>query len=273
MSTSLANRTCETAGCSLPANLQCPTCIKLGIAGSYFCSQECFKGNWSIHKTLHKVGQTTNGITEPYNPWPDYAFTGPLRPHKKTPLRTVPDHIQRPDYADHPDGIPLSEQSVKLSSHIKVLNDEEQEEMRVACKLGREVLDEVASMIGVGVISDEIDRVVHEASIERECYPSPLNYYKYPKSCCTSINEVICHGIPDMRALIDGDICNVDVTVCHRGYHGDLNETFFIGNVSKVANKLVNVTWECLEKSINAGKIILFHSRPKIFFNLLKMFV
>lgn len=63
-------------------------------------------------------------------------------------------------------------------------------------------------MIGVGVISDEIDRVVHEASIERECYPSPLNYYKYPKSCCTSINEVICHGIPDMRALIDGDICN-----------------------------------------------------------------
>lgn len=134
-------------------------------------------------------------------------------------------------------------------------------------------------MIGVGVLSDEIDRVVHEACIERECYPSPLNYYKFPKSCCTSINEVICHGIPDMRPLADGDICNglwhyinysifftvnyfefnsiftVDVTVCHRGYHGDLNETFLIGNVSKTAEKLVNVTWECLEKSINAGKI------------------
>lgn len=63
-------------------------------------------------------------------------------------------------------------------------------------------------MIDVGVTSDEIDRVVHEACIERECYPSPLNYYKYPKSCCTSINEVICHGIPDMRPLVDGDICN-----------------------------------------------------------------
>lgn len=75
-------------------------------------------------------------------------------------------------------------------------------------KLGREVLDEVALMIDVGVTTDEIDRVVHEACIERECYPSPLNYYKYPKSCCTSINEVICHGIPDMRALINGDICN-----------------------------------------------------------------
>jgi len=63
-------------------------------------------------------------------------------------------------------------------------------------------------MIDVGITTDEIDRVVHEACIEKECYPSPLNYYKYPKSCCTSINEVICHGIPDMRALINGDICN-----------------------------------------------------------------
>lgn len=69
-------------------------------------------------------------------------------------------------------------------------------------------MDEVALMIDVGITTDEIDRVVHEACIERECYPSPLNYYKYPKSCCTSINEVICHGIPDMRALINGDICN-----------------------------------------------------------------
>ncbi|XP_026810163.1 methionine aminopeptidase 1 [Rhopalosiphum maidis] len=252
MSASLANRTCETAGCGSQANLQCPTCIKLDIPGSYFCSQECFKGNWSIHKALHKAGQNSNGIIEPFNPWPDYVFTGPLRPHRTSPARTVPGHIQRPDYADHPDGTPLSEQSVKLSSHIKVLNDEEQEQMIIACKLGREVLDEVALMIDVGITTDEIDRVVHEACIEKECYPSPLNYYKYPKSCCTSINEVICHGIPDMRALINGDICNVDVTVCHRGYHGDLNETFFIGNVSKTAEKLVNVTWECLEKAINA---------------------
>lgn len=84
---------------------------------------------------------------------------------------------------------------------IKILNDEEIESMRVSCRLGREVLDEAAKAIAVGVTTDEIDRIVHEACIERECYPSPLNYYNFPKSCCTSVNEVICHGIPDMRPL------------------------------------------------------------------------
>lgn len=84
---------------------------------------------------------------------------------------------------------------------IKVLDDEEIEAMRVASKLGREVLDEAGKIIDVGVTTDEIDRIVHEASIERDCYPSPLNYYNFPKSCCTSVNEVICHGIPDTRAL------------------------------------------------------------------------
>ncbi|KAG8226286.1 hypothetical protein J437_LFUL002725 [Ladona fulva] len=75
-------------------------------------------------------------------------------------------------------------------------------------QLGREVLDEAAKVMGVGVTTDEVDRVVHEACIERECYPSPLNYYEFPRSCCTSVNEVICHGIPDLRPLQDGDICN-----------------------------------------------------------------
>lgn len=77
-------------------------------------------------------------------------------------------------------------------------------------------------MADVGVTTDEIDRVVHEAAIERDCYPSPLNYYEFPKSVCTSVNEVICHGIPDMRPLQNGDLCNVDVTVYHRGFHGKL---------------------------------------------------
>lgn len=80
-------------------------------------------------------------------------------------------------------------------------------------QLGREVLDEAAKVIGVGVTTDEIDRIVHEACIERECYPSPLNYYEFPKSCCTSINEVICHGIPDLRPLKDGDICNGKISI------------------------------------------------------------
>lgn len=94
-----------------------------------------------------------------------------------------------------------SEESFRGNTTIKVLDDEEIESMYVSCRLGREVLDEAAKAIAVGVTTDEIDRIVHEACIERDCYPSPLNYYNFPKSCCTSVNEVICHGIPDTRPL------------------------------------------------------------------------
>ncbi|KAJ3641212.1 hypothetical protein Zmor_027727 [Zophobas morio] len=245
--------TCETPGCENGAKLQCPTCLKLGIQGSFFCSQECFKSNWKNHKIIHTLakGEQPDGSKETsYNPWPYYTFTGRLRPFPQTSKRTVPGHIGRPDYADHPQGFPLSEQAVKGSGQIKVLDDEEKEGMVVACKLGREVLDEAARVCDVGVTTDEIDRVVHEACIERECYPSPLNYYEFPASCCTSVNEVICHGIPDTRPLKDGDLCNVDITVYHRGFHGDLNETFFVGNVGEKHKDLVKVTHECLMKAI-----------------------
>ncbi|KAK7870712.1 hypothetical protein R5R35_009865 [Gryllus longicercus] len=246
---------CETPGCGAKAKLQCPTCLKLGIQGSYFCSQDCFRGNWKAHKVLHKLAQGV-GVDEKegYDPWPNYRFTGKLRPFPQGPKRTVPAHIARPDYAEHPDGIPLSEQAVKGNNQIRVLSDEEIEGMRVACKLGREVLNEAGKAIEVGATTDDIDRVVHEACLERECYPSPLNYYEFPRSCCTSVNEVICHGIPDLRPLKNGDICNVDVTVYHRGFHGDLNETFFVGEVSPEAKKLVQVTAECLLKAINIVK-------------------
>ncbi|XP_064457924.1 methionine aminopeptidase 1-like isoform X2 [Ornithodoros turicata] len=209
----------------------------------------CFKGNWDAHKIVHKSVKTSKA---PYNPWPSYTFSGKLRPYPLSPKREVPDHIMRPDYADHPEGYPLSEQAVKGSTHIKVLDDEEIEGVRLASKLAREVLDVALGAADIGVTTDEIDRLVHEASVERECYPSPLNYYKFPKSCCTSVNEVICHGIPDMRPLEDGDLLNVDITVYHRGFHGDLNETIFVGNVDPQAQKLVQVTHECLSKAIAA---------------------
>lgn len=135
-----------------------------------------------------------------------------------------------------------------------MLNDEEIEGLRVACKLGREVLDIAGQAIAIGTTTEEIDRLVHEACIDRECYPSPLNYYNFPKSCCTSINEVICHGIPDARPLQDGEILNIDITTYHRDYHGDLNETFFVGNVDEKAKKLVQVTHECLAQAIDICK-------------------
>jgi len=246
---------CETPGCDKKGSLRCPTCIKLHIQGSYFCSQDCFKGNWNLHKPLHKLakGTVTATCSKPnrsINQWAGYRFTGKLRPGELSNKRQVPKTIARPDYADHSDGLPMSELNLRGSTYIKQLDDNEVESLRVACQLGREVLDEAAQVIGAGVTTDEIDRIVHEASIDRDCYPSPLNYYQFPKSCCTSVNEVICHGIPDSRPLQDGDICNVDVTVYHREFHGDLNETFLIGNVSDEAKQLVTNTWECLAKAI-----------------------
>lgn len=240
---------CETENCKNTATLQCPVCLKMGIQGSYFCGQDCFKSSWKGHKVIHLLakGKEDKNV---YNPWPYYTFTGKLRPFPQSEKRPVPERIPRPDYADHKEGRSKSEESLRGNTTIKILDDEEKEGMRVACRLGREVLDEAARVCDVGVTTDEIDRIVHEACIERECYPSPLNYYNFPKSCCTSVNEVICHGIPDMRPLEDGDLCNVDVTVYHRGFHGDLNETFFVGNVKEQHKKLVQVTHEALMKAI-----------------------
>lgn len=107
------------------------------------------------------------------------------------------------------------------------------------------MLDKAHAAIAPGVTTDEIDAVVHAACIEYDAYPSPYNYFNYPKSVCTSVNEVICHGIPDRRPLDEGDIVNVDVSVYHKGWHGDLNETFVVGtNVDEESKRLVKVTHE-----------------------------
>lgn len=248
----ISEKTCETPGCEKSAKLRCPTCIKYGISGSFFCSQECFKGNWNEHKQVHKKAKES--VVKPYNPWPDYHFTGKLKPFPLTSKREVPESILRPDYADHPQGVSLCETTLKGTTSIKILDEEEIEGVKLASKLAREVLDTVATHVAVGVTTDELDRIVHEACIKRNCYPSPLNYYCFPKSCCTSVNEVICHGIPDLRPLEDGDILNIDITVYHKGFHGDLNETFLVGNVDEAGKKLVKVTYECLMKAVEIVK-------------------
>ncbi|KAG8183433.1 hypothetical protein JTE90_023189 [Oedothorax gibbosus] len=248
----ISERKCETVGCEKLAKLRCPTCIKYDISGSFFCSQECFKGSWNDHKQVHKTAKTV--VTQSFNPWPGYQFSGKLRPFPVTPKRDVPAHIMRPDYADHPKGASACEEEMGSSSSIKILDKEEIKGVSLASKLAREVLDTVAKAIAVGVTTDELDRVVHEACIARNCYPSPLNYYRFPKSCCTSVNEVICHGIPDLRPLEDGDLLNIDITVYHKGFHGDLNETFFVGNVDEAGKKLVRITYEALMKAIEIVK-------------------
>lgn len=247
MAEQIAGQVCETLGCGKPAKLQCPACIKLSITGSFFCEQACFKGNWKTHKAIHT--QTQN-----FDPWPGYSFSGPLRPYPQSRKRTVPLGISRPDYADHPEGYPQSEADLKRSTQIQVMNTQEIESMRVVCKLAREVLDIAAKAVKPGVTTDYLDELVHEATVERNCYPSPLNYHTFPKSCCTSVNEVICHGIPDERKLQEGDIVNLDITCFYNGYHGDLNETVFVGKPDEDSLNLVKTSYECLMAAIEQVK-------------------
>ena len=167
-----------------------------------------------------------------------------LRPGRISPMRTVPAEIPRPDYADTGQPVRWAEPRVKSPDVI--------ERMRHACRAAAEVLELGGAAVAPGVTTDEIDAVVHQAYIDRGGFPSTLNYRGYPKSLCTSVNEVICHGIPDDRALRDGDIVNLDVTIFLEGVHGDTNATFFVGEVDEASRRLVEVTRECLERGIAA---------------------
>jgi len=116
------------------------------------------------------------------------------------------------------------------------------------------VLDIAGQAVRVGITCDEIDRIVHVATIERNAYPSPLNYHQFPKSVCTSVNEVICHGIPDMRELRDGDIVNIDISIYKDGFHADLNEKFFVGNVDQSSLELVECAYKALAAAVDICK-------------------
>lgn len=248
----MATKTCAAPNCGkeTTSNLKCPICLKQGL-NQYFCNSNCFRGSFSRHKAIHKK----EGI-ETYDPYPEYDYGGTLRPvFPLTPRREVPDSIAKPDYAKN--GEPTSELKNDRTNKIKVLSGEEIAKMREVCKLGREVLDAAGAMVRPGVTTEEIDRVVHEESIKRGGYPSPLNYFNYPKSVCTSVNEVICHGIPDARPLQDGDIVNIDVSLYKDGFHADLNETYYVGDKAKSnpdTVRLVETTREALDLAIAAVK-------------------
>ncbi|CDO70807.1 hypothetical protein BN946_scf184798.g123 [Trametes cinnabarina] len=132
--------------------------------------------------------------------------------------------------------------------------------MRNVCRLAREVLDIAAASIRPGITTDEIDAIVHQATIDRGAYPSPLNYRNFPKSVCTSVNEVICHGIPDKRKLQEGDIINIGTVsppgykMAADGYHGDLNETYPVGRVDDDSKRLMRTARQCLDEAIKLCK-------------------
>jgi methionyl aminopeptidase len=161
-----------------------------------------------------------------------------------SPPRSVPEGIVRPHYSETGEPVAWDEPRIKSADVIA--------RMRVAGRAAAEVLRLAGLMVAVGVTTDEIDAYVHDLSIARGAYPSPLNYRHFPKSVCTSVNEVICHGIPDSRALRDGDIVNIDVTLFMDGVHGDTNATFFVGEVDPESRRLVQVTEECMWRGIEA---------------------
>jgi methionyl aminopeptidase len=124
--------------------------------------------------------------------------------------------------------------------------------LRASCAAARRVLERVGRAVTVGVTTDEIDAVAHDAYVAEGGYPSPLGYRGFPKSICTSVNEVVAHGIPDDRPLDDGDIVNCDITIYLDGMHGDCSATFLVGEVEPTTRRLVDVTKECLSAGIAA---------------------
>jgi methionyl aminopeptidase len=166
-----------------------------------------------------------------------------LQPGRVSPLRQVPPRVTPPEYVGrkYPK---TGESDVKDAATI--------EAMRIAGRIAAQALAEVGRHVAPGVTTDELDRVGHEYLCAHGAYPSTLGYRGYPKSLCTSVNEVICHGIPDDTVLADGDIVNVDITGYIGGVHGDTNATFLVGNVDEESRLLVERTHEAMMRGIRA---------------------
>jgi methionyl aminopeptidase len=167
-----------------------------------------------------------------------------LTPGRISPMRPVPAEIVRPEYVGKP--------APTLSKDPWVQTPEVIEAMRVASKIAARALAAGGAVVAPGVTTDEVDRVVHEYLVDHGAYPSTLGYRGFPKSCCTSLNEVICHGIPDTTVIADGDIVNIDVTAYIGGVHGDTNATFLAGDVAEEDRLLVERTHEAMMRSIKA---------------------
>jgi methionyl aminopeptidase len=174
------------------------------------------------------------------------SATATLTPGRISPRRAVPPSIVRPEYVDRPAPAKFTGSDVKSPEVI--------EAMRVAGRIAAQALEVCGNALAPGVTTDEIDRLGHEFLLDHGAYPSTLGYRGFPKSLCTSVNEVICHGIPDDRPLQEGDICNIDITAYTGGVHGDNNATFLVGEVDEESRLLVERTREALARAIKAAR-------------------
>src|SRR6476619_7496048 len=171
------------------------------------------------------------------------AVRAPLIPGKLSPARSVPAQIERPEYVGRKE---------PRRTGTEVQDAESAERMRIAGRVAAQATVLAGEHCKPGVTTDEIDRVVHEFLCDHGAYPSTLGYKGFPKSCCTSLNEVICHGNPDSTDIEDGDIVNVDVTAYLNGVHGDTNATYLAGDVAEENRLLVERTEEALRRAIKA---------------------
>jgi methionyl aminopeptidase len=170
--------------------------------------------------------------------------TGFLTPGVISKPLEVPKHIVRPEYVGKP------APAEWLGGHTKT--PEQVEKIRAAGKIAARAIALVGENAKPGITTDELDKIAHEYIISEGAYPSTLGYRGFPKSCCTSLNEVICHGIPDDTVIKNGDILNVDITAYKDGFHGDSNFTFLIGEVAEEVLQLVDRTRQSLDRAIAA---------------------
>ncbi len=167
-----------------------------------------------------------------------------LAPGTLSPTRRVPASIPRPEYVGRPGPTPYTGSEVQDAETV--------ERMRIASRIAARAMEEAARAIRPGTTTDELDRIAHEYMCDHRAYPSDLGYRGFPKSICTSLNEVICHGIPDSTELRDGDIVNLDVTAYIHGVHGDTNATYPCGEVAEESRLLIERTRESLDRAIKA---------------------
>ena len=169
-----------------------------------------------------------------------------LVPGELSPRRPVPARIARPEYVDKDEAV--------SDSGPKIQTPEIIERMRVASRIAATALQAVGEAAAPGVTTDHIDQVVHDVLLDHGAYPSTLGYLGFPKSCCTSLNEVICHGIPDSTVMQEGDILNVDITAFIGGVHGDCNATFPIGEIAPEATALVDAAREAMLRGMKVAR-------------------
>ncbi|XP_076324586.1 methionine aminopeptidase 1D, mitochondrial-like isoform X2 [Tachypleus tridentatus] len=199
-----------------------------------------FKRNFNCSYSVKNIKFLNDFWKIPRKKYGQYAL---VQPRFVSKAGEIPPDIVCPEYAYS--GI------VELASpSIEIKDPEAIQKIKDSCALARNVLDHVGSCLKIGVTTEEVDQMVHTTAISHKAYPSPLNYHGFPKSVCTSVNNVACHGIPDDRPLEDGDIISIDVSVFYNGYHGDCASTFGIGDVDEKGRNLMHVAQNCLNAAV-----------------------